>query len=105
MLSLIFSESSSARLHAWIHWVAAVWLVDELFVLTSNSAGYLIKWLVSVHVDNSKRAFESWLLSHEVRSQEAIKKKDKQMQSAAGGNDEIMNGGGGGVVLEVRGEI
>lgn len=78
-------------------------------MLTSNSAGYLIKWLVSVHVDNSKRAFESWLLSHEVRSQEAVKKKmDKQMlQSAAGGNDEIMNGGGGGGggVLEVRGEI
>lgn len=79
-------------------------------MLTSNSAGYLIKWLVSVHVDNSKRAFESWLLSHEVRSQEAVKKKKNRtskMQSAAGENDEIMNvgGGWGRVVLEVRGEI
>lgn len=58
---------------AFIELLQCDWLMNR-FVLTSNSTGYIIKLLLSVHVANSKRAFESWLLSHEVRSQEAVEK-------------------------------
>lgn len=41
MLTLNLRKSSSPRLHAWMHKVAAMWLADQLLVSTSNINIYI----------------------------------------------------------------